>query len=158
MTKQTKKEDNGSVFFGLTVVIAAMGFFCFWVYMMTYPERERKKATWKYAEPDTLVVQDKQIASSIEGVGFGGATDVYYELLIQDTDGKQFVFPSHAFNLHYNVDYYNSSRAEEKPGVKFATPGDTLVMQRSFARYKGTTYDRNMTMRNITMQRRNKQH
>ncbi|MBP5363997.1 MAG: hypothetical protein J6Y49_01450 [Alphaproteobacteria bacterium] len=123
-------------------------------FVITGPERERKKATWEDAKPDTLVVQDKQIASSIEGV----ATDVYYELLVQDTDGKQFVFPSRAFNLHYNVDYYNSSRAKEKSDIKFATPGDTLVMQRSFARYKGTTYNRNMTMRNITMQRRNKQH
>ena len=110
----------------------------------------RNTATWDFKKPDTLYVQDKQLTSEIKEVRYGGATDVHNELLLRSTDGHMFVVPSTDFSARYGI---ITEHLTSDPNIKFAQPGDTLVISDNPKKYK---WDRGV-IENISLQRRGNQ-
>ena len=110
----------------------------------------RNTATWDFKKPDTLYVQDKQITSEIKEVGYGGATDVHNELLVHSADGHMFVVPSTDFSARYGI---IPEHMTSNPNIKFAQPGDTLVVRSNPRKYG---WDRGV-VENISLQRRGTQ-
>ena len=150
-----KKEDIEEIGFNVLVLIFMFSYIGLLIYVKeSNSEQLRRNATWRGDKPDTLYVQDKQIASEIKEVRYGGATDVHHELLLRNTHGETFVLPSRDFRSYYGVDPQNIMK---KSDIRFARPGDTLVIDKKHMDNGRSKPVSKTIIRNVSMQRRGKQ-
>ena len=153
--KQETKDSLSEIGFNVLVLIFMFSYIGLLIYVKeSNSEQLRRNATWRGDKPDTLYVQDKQIASEIKEVRYGGATDVHHELLLRNAHGETFVLPSTAFRSYYGVDPQNIMK---KTDIRFARPGDTLVIDMKRLDNGRSKSVPKTIVRNISMQRRGKQ-
>lgn len=148
--KQETKQSLEEIGWNLIVFLGIVIFSAVLVGITDKNPSYQNSAAWDYSKPDTLYVQDKQITSEIKKVGYGGATDVHNELLVHSTDGRMFVVPSTDFRTRYGI---IPEHMTSNPNIKFAQPGDTLVVRSNPRKYG---WDRGV-VENISMQRRGTQ-
>ena len=143
--KNTKTKTTGDV--GATVTfILTICFICgvfAWVGSCILFDGTGKDMHWEGAKPDTLFVMDKQIASSVVGVGLGGAANIRYDLLVKNAKERIFILSS-------------TETAGKTPDILFAQPGDTLITQRFYQKSHGRTLDEDLVVTNISLQKRAK--
>ena len=142
--------NNNAVWVMLFSACALMGFAV--LHLTKKADEAKRNGTWEY-KTDTLYVQDAHTQVTV--LDWSGATTTGPELLLRTQDSKTFVFPSTHFRNHYNVWIGYADNTED---IKFARTGDTLVMNRGWQTYKGRRVTDNMTIRNISLQNRIKQH